>query len=69
MLNQLAPALQSQLVFDMGLVSFDGLYAAVQFLGYLARAAAFADQTEYLQLAVGKSGEAGIYVRGAPLMY
>ena len=52
-LHQLAPALQGQLLFNVSLVGFDGFDAEVQFLGDLARAAAFADQTEDLELAIG----------------
>ena len=68
-LHQLASALKRQLFFDMSLVSFDGFYAEVQFLGNLAGAAAFTDQAEYLELTIGKGGEAGVISAGAPLMY
>ena len=69
MLHQLASAPQRQLFFDMSLVGFDGLDAEVQFLGNLARAAAFTDQAEYLELTIGKGGQAGVISAGAPLMY
>src|ERR1700677_2039196 len=47
----------------MSLVSLNCFYAEVQFLGNLARAAAFADQAKYLKLTIGKSGEAGVHIR------
>ena len=47
-LDQLTPTVQEELFLDVGLISFDSLYAEVQFLGNLARASALADQTKDL---------------------
>src|SRR5580704_9681692 len=62
-LNQLASAMERQLLFQMSLIRFDCLYAEVQFLSNLACTPPFADQPEYFKLTIGKCGEAGIHIR------
>ena len=68
-LDQLAAAAKRQLLFDVGLVGFDRLHAEVQFLGDLARAASFADETEDFELAIRESRERECMSAEAPLMY
>jgi hypothetical protein len=55
-LHQFSATVKKQLLLDVGLVGFDGLYAEVQFLCNLASAAAFTDQAEHFEFTIGKEG-------------